>query len=1207
EEAVETLRNGDDGVEQSWTFAREPEGQGALDVSLEVQGLSYRGSTQGGLHFVDTRSSLGVRYGHGIWVDAAGRRTPVPARFSEGRIHLRVPAEVLASSSYPAVLDPLISPELSLDTPTLRPSPGGESHPAIAFNGTVYLACWGDHHYPEAAPELVCTRIRPDGTVLDLEGLSVGPYSGASDAPNVASNGTDFLVVWSLYPPNSTSPGVVARRVSGSGAVLGASPVFMSSAPAGEYNPSVAYTNFTYLVVWSDFRFDSQASRIVGARVSNGGTVLDPSGIAISPGSSFHREPTVAADGTLFLVVWTDDRNSSSTGDDLYSTLVSSGGILLNPGTPVITAAGGQSEPALTPTDSGYILAWADTRNGVSAIYSSRLSTQASPLDGTGLRLSTSTRSQRVPQVATSSSGALAVWKEEQTNSSTIAGARLSSTGQVLGSITLSSTAYDGALPAIASNGTDYLVGWEERLHDDTSIFGRRVSGSGTLLDPRNLTLSTEINDERLPKVATNGSTFLAVWMDDRSGLWEVYAAYLDSSGAPLKPPMRLGQLTTGSYLSPPGSVAVASNGTNYLVVWSTNDLFNTSDIHGARVSAEGEPLGPAGFVISNAANAQLHPDVASNGNNYLVAWEDLRGGGHQDLYAARVGANGTVADPTGIPLSTATLAQTEAAVASNGVDYFVAWRDERQQATRGDIYGTRVTGTGTVVDVTGIPISTAALTQQKPAITWDGQNYTLAWEDGRGGTAASDIFAARVSSAGAVLDPQGVAVCTDAQAQTVPTVAARGSSTLVAWLDARGSVPEVYGALLSTQGGVQPLNGEGLTLSANSMPRDAPALTRAGDRGFLLAYSVRDTSLRHDADRARLRFVRYNAPPAATSQSLTVVEDRSLSLTLAGSDPDGDGLTFSLTSAPAHGTLSGTPPQLSYTPAPDFHGADSFTFTVSDGHETSAPSTVSLSVSPVNDPPVATAVSRVTAEDTAVSVTLAGTDVDGDGLSFLVVTQPAHGILSGTPPQLTYTPASHFNGSDSFTFLANDGSALSAPGTVQLTITPVPDAPVARSQSRSTPAGQPLSLTLEGDDPEGDMLTFSVVTQPAHGTLSGTPPQLTYTPAAGFQGSDSFTFQARDAADSSAPATVSIQVVASSTPDAGTPDAGTPDSGTPDSGTPDSGTPDSGIPDSPNPSEGGCGCSGAPSGMFPLALLVLLAWRGRSPRRREAERGQGE
>ncbi|WP_309243066.1 Ig-like domain-containing protein [Hyalangium versicolor] len=540
--------------------------------------------------------------------------------------------------------------------------------------------------------------------------------------------------------------------------------------------------------------------------------------------------------------------------------------------------------------------------------------------------------------------------------------------------------------------------------------------------------------------------------------------------------------------------------------------------------------------------------------------------------------------------------------MASNGVDYFVAWRDERQQATRGDIYGTRVTGTGTVVDVTGIPISTAALTQQQPAIAWNGQNYTLAWEDGRGGTADSDIFAARVSSSGTVLDPQGVAVCTAAQTQTVPTVAARGSNTLVAWLDARGSVPEVYGAQFSTQGGVQPINGEGLTVSANSMPRDAPSLTPAGARGFLLAYSIRDTSFRHPADRARMRFVRYNAPPAATSQSLTTVEDGSLDLTLAGSDSDGDGLTFTLASAPAHGALLGTPPQLRYTPAPDFHGSDSFTFTVSDGSDTSAPATVSLTVSPVNDRPVATPMSRETAEDTAVSVTLAGTDGDGDGLSFLVGTQPAHGTLSGTPPLLTYTPASNFHGSDSFTFLANDGSALSEPSTVQLTITPVNDAPVARGQSLFTTEGQSISLTLQGDDPEGDMLTFSVVTQPAHGALSGTPPLLTYTPAAGFQGTDTLTFQARDAAESSVPATVTIQVAASGNPDAGTPDAGTPDAGTPDAGTPDAGNPDAGTPDEPTPEESGCGCSSASSG-FPLALLILLAWSGRLPRRRPGVR----
>ena len=74
----------------------------------------------------------------------------------------------------------------------------------------------------------------------------------------------------------------------------------------------------------------------------------------------------------------------------------------------------------------------------------------------------------------------------------------------------------------------------------------------------------------------------------------------------------------------------------------------------------------------------------------------------------------------------------------------------------------------------------------------------------------------------------------------------------------------------------------------------------------------------------------------------------------MTGTDPDGDALTFLVTGTPAHGSLTGTGANRTYTPAADYHGADSFTFTVSDGTSTSLPATVTITVTPVNDPPVA-------------------------------------------------------------------------------------------------------------------------------------------------------------------------------------------------------------------------------------------------------------
>ncbi len=267
------------------------------------------------------------------------------------------------------------------------------------------------------------------------------------------------------------------------------------------------------------------------------------------------------------------------------------------------------------------------------------------------------------------------------------------------------------------------------------------------------------------------------------------------------------------------------------------------------------------------------------------------------------------------------------------------------------------------------------------------------------------------------------------------------------------------------------------------------------------------------------------NDAPVANDQAVSLAEDSSMSITLAGSDVDNDPLTFIIMSDPAHGTLSGTAPNLTYTPAANYYGPDSFTFMVNDGLLNSALATVNLTVTPVNDAPVANNQTIGTPEDIALAVTLSGSDIDSGSLTFSVVSGPAHGSLSGAAPNLTYTPALNYNGPDSFTFKANDSQANSAPATIQIAVFAVNDAPVANTQSVSTFQDTALAINLSGSDVDGDLLTHSVVSGPAHGALSGTAPNLTYTPVAGYTGSDSFTFKVNDGQLNSAPATVSITI----------------------------------------------------------------------------------
>lgn len=267
-----------------------------------------------------------------------------------------------------------------------------------------------------------------------------------------------------------------------------------------------------------------------------------------------------------------------------------------------------------------------------------------------------------------------------------------------------------------------------------------------------------------------------------------------------------------------------------------------------------------------------------------------------------------------------------------------------------------------------------------------------------------------------------------------------------------------------------------------------------------------------------------YQAPTAFGSSS-SGVEDGSIQLFLNANGSTDHPLTYNIVRTPEHGTLSGTAPSLTYTPAANFNGFDSLRFSVSDGTSTSAIATVSLTVQPVNDAPTAAPQTVTVTEDISGDITLVGSDIDGDSLTYIVGTNPAHGALTGSPPNLTYHPAANYHGPDSFTFTVRDPSfSTSAPATVSITVDSVEDLPLAEPFARSLAEDTATPITLLGGDGDGDPVSYAF-TQPAHGTLTGNAPALTYTPATNFNGTDSFTYTVSGSGITSAPATVSLTV----------------------------------------------------------------------------------
>ncbi|MBI3607021.1 MAG: cadherin-like domain-containing protein [Nitrospirae bacterium] len=278
------------------------------------------------------------------------------------------------------------------------------------------------------------------------------------------------------------------------------------------------------------------------------------------------------------------------------------------------------------------------------------------------------------------------------------------------------------------------------------------------------------------------------------------------------------------------------------------------------------------------------------------------------------------------------------------------------------------------------------------------------------------------------------------------------------------------------------------------------------------------------------------NQPPTATPLTLSAAMGASRAITLTGFDPEGSPLIFTVKTQPTPGTLTGTAPDLTYTP--NAIGRDSFTFTVSDGSLTSAAATVTIDTRAANTAPRATPQPNVSVvHDTPLAITLAGTDDDaGDFLTaYTIFSNPAHGTLTGTGAAKTYMPNAGYVGSDFFYFTVTDSAGAVSVLPARVTIDVTNQAPTATPQSKTVQKEVPTPITLVGTDLDGDIVTYTVVDSTpsaTHGTLTPTGTagaNRTYTPPVGYSGpyplADSFTFTVNDGIVDSAAATVTIKV----------------------------------------------------------------------------------
>jgi hypothetical protein len=283
----------------------------------------------------------------------------------------------------------------------------------------------------------------------------------------------------------------------------------------------------------------------------------------------------------------------------------------------------------------------------------------------------------------------------------------------------------------------------------------------------------------------------MAVWDDIRNASYhDIYGARINTSGEVLDPGGKWISIVGEDNVHP----AIIFGSSSYLVGWQEVPYspFSAADIRGARIAPDFSILDSSGIDISTASHGQSCPTSASDGNDYFIIWSDDRSGGYADIYGARVDASGSLLDADGIAISTATGEQSNPAVAFGNDVYLVVWEDERSGSSA-DIYGTVVSRTGGVNQPGGIVISNAPNDQLRPQVAFDGTDFLVVWEDYRGGL-HSDIYGARVTASGVLIDPVGFSVSIEAWNQLQPHVH-RGPSNEILISYSSYSPPPVHGS----------------------------------------------------------------------------------------------------------------------------------------------------------------------------------------------------------------------------------------------------------------------------------------------------------------------------------------------------------------------------------------------------------------------------
>ncbi|MFO0909473.1 MAG: Ig-like domain-containing protein [Isosphaeraceae bacterium] len=569
---------------------------------------------------------------------------------------------------------------------------------------------------------------------------------------------------------------------------------------------------------------------------------------------------------------------------------------------------------------------------------------------------------------------------------------------------------------------------------------------------------------------------------------------------SPVGTEFRVNTTTTNAQQSP----AIASdNAGDFVVVWQSGDFSNGYDIRAQRYNASGVAQGGELVVNSSTTNSdqfRFNPSVAMDADgDFVVSWEyyDLSGTNTTgyDIFARRFNAAGVGQGNEFVVNSTSTGDQFDSAVAMDGAgDFSVVWTDFSSARVMIRAYNSAGTAAGAAANVdttvsttqslpsvsikpdgsavlvawaaqtasgdtdtgvyhrafniSGSPTNTATRvnttttgTQTGPSIAVDSSgNYVVAWS-GNGTGDSQGIFFQRFDSGGTKSGSETRAHTGTTGGQIAPAVgisnaASSVGSFTIAWTDDTSEASNNLGVYAQNFTAAGVTSGNLIHVNTTTTGNQSNAvITVAGTGATTIAWQSNQTG-NTDVWAQRYSVV---LNPIANNQSVGVAQDTAKAITLTGTDPNSPplSLTYTVSANPAHGTLSGTAPNLTYTPASGYFGSDSFTFTVTNSAGlTSTAATVSINVV---GKPIANNQNVTANTGVAKSISLGASDPNTPPktLTYSIVGGPSHGTLTGfnaATGAVTYTSDAYV-GADSFTFRVNNGVMDSDLATVFITV----------------------------------------------------------------------------------------------------------------------------------------------------------------------------